>query len=303
MIADARPLILQAGGLAMSAWEMGQGPLVLCLHGFPDTPRTWRLMLPALAEAGFRAVAVTARGYEPACQPPDADYGLPVLAGDVAACLDALGAARCHLIGHDWGASIAYAAAAGQPGRICSLTTLAVPHPAAFAQALARDIGQMLRSWYMFYFQLRDRPERIIPRRDFAFLERLWRDWSPGWRPPAADLQAMKDVFAQPGVLAAALAYYRQAFDARSPHAAETARLYGTPVRCPTLALTGARDGCIAADVFERCMPPDLFPAGLTVRRIQDAGHFLHLEQPRSVAAAIITHLQGAQPGLPASLA
>ena len=291
MIEGATPRSLQVGPLTFSAWEMGKGPLALCLHGFPDTARTWRLLLPALAQAGYRAVAVTARGYEPSSQPADADYSTAALASDVPGLLDALGADRCHLIGHDWGASIAYAAAAASPERVASLTTLAVPHPAAFAQALTKDIGQLLRSWYMTYFQLKGRPEQVLPRDDFAFLERLWRAWSPGWTIPEADLAAVKQTFRAPGVLEAALAYYRIAFDRTHPRAAEARRIFSAPIQAPTLGLTGERDGCISAAVFQRCMPPALFAGGMRVQVIPGAGHFLQLEQPEAVNEAILAFL------------
>lgn len=297
MIEGATSRSLQVGPLAFTAWEMGSGPMALCLHGFPDSPRTWRALLPALAEAGYRAVAVTARGYEPSSQPADADYSTAALAGDVAGWLDALGADRCHLIGHDWGASIAYAAAAAYPDRILTLTTLSVPHPPAFAQAVTKDFGQFLRSWYITYFQLKNRPEQVLPRHDFAFLDRLWRAWSPGWAIPQDDLRAMKRLFAAPGVVSAALAYYRTAFDRAHPRLAEARLLYGTPIRAPTLGLTGARDGCISAAVFKRCMPEAMFAGGVSVREIAAAGHFLQLEQPDAVNAAILGHLRGQTPG------
>lgn len=285
---------LRVGDLAFSTWEMGEGPLALCLHGFPDTPQTWRHLLPALAQVGFRAVAVTARGYQPTSQPQNGDYSVAALASDVPGLLDALGAPSCHLIGHDWGASIAYAAAAGYPARIKSLTTLAVPHPAAFALLMAKDFGQILRSWYIYYFQLRERPERVIARDDFVFLERLWRKWSPGWDIPREDLEAVRTTFGQPGVVSAALAYYRQAFDQKHPRLPETAHLYGAPITAPTLALTGAKDGCISADVFERAMPPALFSGGLSVQRVEGLGHFLHLERPADINQRIVSHLKNA---------
>ncbi|MBU6406975.1 MAG: alpha/beta hydrolase [Alphaproteobacteria bacterium] len=291
MIDGATSRSLQVGPLSFTAYEMGEGPLVLCLHGFPDTTRTWRELLPALAGAGYRAVAVTARGYEPGSQPADFDYSTAALAGDCAGWAAALGATHFHLVGHDWGASIAYAAAAGYPEQVKTLTTLAVPHPAAFAQAVTKDFGQVLRSWYITYFQLKNRPEKVLPRNDFAFLERLWRAWSPGWAIPEGDLAAMKRVFSAPGVIPAALAYYRTAFDRAHPRVAEAVRLFSTPVQAPTLGLTGRSDGCISAQVFQRCMPEAMFAGGVQVKEISGAGHFLQLEQPDLVNATILEFL------------
>ena len=267
---------------------MGEGPLVLLLHGFPDTPRTWRLQMPALAAAGYRAVAVTLRGYEPSSQPRDGDFHVAALAQDVVDWADALGAQRAHLVGHDWGASIAYAAAALAPQRWLSLSTLAVPHPAAFAADLPSDKAQLQRIRYIMFFQLRGLSDWAIERKDWAYLERLWARWSPGWEWDPGDLQAMKIAFAQPGVKAAALSYYRQALDARSDAGKAGAALFARPIQVPTLGLTGQLDGCIGSDVFERCMPPALFPKGARVRRLAGVGHFLHLEQAQAVNALVL---------------
>ena len=243
MIEGARKTVVTIGGLDRTIWDMGQGPLLLCLHGFPDTPHTFRLMLPALAEAGFRAVAPVMRGYEPSSQPADGDYSMAALSEDVAALAAALDPAPAHLVGHDWGASIAYAAAARAPDQWRSLTTIAVPHPVAFAAALANDHAQLRRSWYMFLFQMRGLAETIVAADEYAFLHTLWRDWSPGWSPTPGDFAALKSAFRAPGVLEAALAYYRAAFDATAPRAAESAAIWANPVRAPTLGITGEDDG------------------------------------------------------------
>ena len=120
---------LRANDLTFSALEQGSGPVVLCLHGFPDHPRTFRFQLPALAGAGFRAIAPSLRGYDPSSQPPDRDYHVVRMAEDVVGWIDDLGQDRVHLIGHDWGGVIGYAACAMAPERFRSLTTLGIPHP------------------------------------------------------------------------------------------------------------------------------------------------------------------------------
>ena len=282
---------LKAGELSFTAYEMGQGPLVLCLHGFPDTPYTFRHLLPELAKAGFRAVAVTMRGYEPSSQPRDNDYGAAALTDDVVAWMDALGERQAHLIGHDWGASIVYAVAALAPDRVRTLTTLAVPHPAGFATVGLKDWGQLRRSWYMFFFQWRGVSDRRIERNDWRFLENRWRDWSPGWHASSGDMNALKAIFREPGVKGAALGYYRAAFDQKAPRYAEGAALFAKPIAAPTLGLCGARDGCISADVFERSMLPAMFTGPVTVKRIADAGHFLQLERPGEVNREILSFL------------
>lgn len=277
-----------AGGLSFTAWSLGQGPLVLLLHGFPDTPGTFRHQLPALAAAGFRAVAVTTRGYEPSSQPDNGNYRLDALAGDVVDWVEALGESQAHLVGHDWGATIAYGAVARSPRHFRSLTTLTVPYPRRFGEVVMTDAAQLQRSDYILFFQQIGVAEQQVAARDGAYLEELWRKWSPGWEPDAAALASMKRQFGKPGVVQSALAYYRQALDAASPLAVATQQLLAQPVQVPTLGVYGARDECIGADVFERSMQPGDFPAGLRIERIESAGHFPHLEAPASVNAALL---------------
>lgn len=282
---------LKANGLSFTAYEMGQGPLVLLLHGFPDTPHTFHLMMPALAKAGYRAVAITTRGYEPSSQPADGDYGLAALADDMVGWIDALGERTAHVVGHDWGANIAFAGASKAPERVRSLTVLAVPHAAGFATVGLKSWEQLRRSWYIFFFQWRGVADYVVERNDWAFLKMLWRRWSLGWNVPSANIDAMTAVFAQPGVKAGALGYYRAAFDRKAPRYAEGGALFAKPIEVPTLGLTGERDRCISADIFEASMLPALFAKGVGVKRIAEAGHFLHLEQPADVNAALIEFL------------
>ena len=286
---------LKCGDLTFTAYEMGQGPLVLLMHGFPDTPYTFRHLLPALANAGFRAVAVTMRGYEPSSQPNDGDYSGAALAGDVIAWMDALSERQAHIIGHDWGASIAYAAAVLGSERVKSMTALSVPHPGGFATVALKDWRQLRRSWYMFFFQWRGVSDRAIERNDWAFLEKRWRDWSPGWTASDGDMAAMKATFAQPGVKTAALTYYRTALDQKAPRTAESGALFAKAIAAPVLGLVGENDGCIGADVFEKSMLPAMFASDLTVKRIAGAGHFLHLERPAEVNATILDFLRKAK--------
>lgn len=291
MIDGANTTVLRCGDLSFTAHHMGQGPAVLCLHGFPDTPLTYRELLPALARAGYRGIAVTMRGYEPSSQPVNGDYSMAALAADVGGWMDTLGVAKAHVIGHDWGAAAGYAAAALLPGRVLTLTMMSVPHPVMFSAVGLRSWGQKRRSWYMAFFQLRGMSDYFVARNDWAFVKMLWRHWSPEWTPESAHITDVRAHFSRPGVIAAALGYYRTAFDRKGPRSLESYALFAKPVAAPTLGLTGARDGCIGADVFETCMPAKFFRRGVTVKRIAGAGHFFHLEKPDEVNALIIGHL------------
>jgi pimeloyl-ACP methyl ester carboxylesterase len=287
--AKVATLTLERGPLRFSARSCGKGPLVLCLHGFPDNAGSWRHQLPLFADAGYRAVAVTLRGYESSSVPSTGGFAQADLAADVIAFLDGLGAERAHLVGHDWGAAIGYAAAAAAPTRFASLATLAVPHPGRFLTGILAHPRQLRLSWYMFFFQLRGIAERTVSRDDFEFIRRRWRDWSPGWEAPRDVLESVIHTLRQPHVLTAALGYYRSALSPRSlplsPAARRAARF---PVPVPTLAITGERDGCIDSCVFREMMRPEDFPNGLDVAAIPDAGHFVHQERPAAVNALLL---------------
>ncbi len=289
-MAAMHDITLRANGLEFTATSYGEGPIVLCLHGFPDHRNTYRHQFEAFAQAGYRSVAPALRGFEPSSQPADRDYHVVRMAEDVMGWIDALGAQQVHLLGHDWGAIIAYTAAAMAPERFFSLSTLAIPHPGSLLrhQALRRLPRQFRRSWYIFFFQLPWLPEYVLSRQSWSFVETLWRQWSPGWTPPRREIEAVKRVLAQPGVKSATLAYYRSLKHVGSA-ARKTLALQFAPLRVPTLAITGALDGCMDTALFDLAMEEVDFPAGLSVSRIDDAGHFLHQECPSKINSELIS--------------
>lgn len=276
------------------------GPLVLCLHGFPDHAPTFRHLLPRLAAAGYRAVAPWMRGYPPSSAAPDGRYQSATLALDAAALVEALSPdGTASLVGHDWGAVAACGAAAVAPDRVRHLAALALPHPAVFGARLLGDWEQLRRSWYMWFFQLAVVPEMLVPAGDFAFVERLWRDWSPGLAPEAADMAALKRTLAEPGALEAALAYYRHTIDARH-QADELAGVQGDVnggrIAAPALFVFGADDGCAAPDHAGESLAYCDGPAAVEV--LDGCGHFLHLERPDEVGALILGLLSRSETGV-----
>lgn len=263
---------VRANDLDFAILEAGSGPLALCLHGFPDSARTWRHLLPVLANAGFHAVAPFMRGYAPTQVPADGAYHLGALAADATALHEVLGGdSDAVLIGHDWGAETAYAAVAAAPDRWRRLVTLAVP-PAALDPVLFTDYEQLRRFFYMFMF--RDPlgfAEAVVAADGMSFLERLWSNWSPGYD-ASEDLVNVKECLRDPANLAAAIGYYRAAAMAEGGDALALAS---------TLYLHGSADGCISADLAlgaEQFLAPS---SRMIV--IEDAGHFLHLEMPAEV--------------------
>ena len=287
--AGVEHLSFQHGPLVFAAKAMGEGPVVICLHGFPDNAGSFRHQLPALAEAGFRAISVTLRGYECASIPENGDYSVEAIAADIYAVIDQLDQGPVHLVGHDWGAAIAYNAAAAAPHHFKSLTTMAVPHAGRFARDGLRIPRQLKLSWYMGFFNLPWVSDWVVRRRDYAFIRNLWRKWSPGWSPAPDVIESVIDTLSQPGVLSATLGYYRAALSLSALSASADDAHYPVPV--PTLALTGERDGCIASDVFERLTVASDYPEGMRFHRIAEAGHFLHQEQPKAVNSLLIDWL------------
>ena len=192
------------GDLHFSAVSLGEGPLVICLHGFPDCLHSFRHQMPALAAAGYRVVAPCLRGYEPSSQVANGHYPIPVMTEDVIALMDHLGAEKAHLIGHDWGAAITYMAGTAFPDRFLSLTAMAVPHPGRFGEEIRRNRRQMRRSWYMSFFQLRGLSDFVVSFNNYAFIRKLWRDWSPGWAFAQEDIGPVIETLKRPGVKKAA---------------------------------------------------------------------------------------------------
>lgn len=282
---------VRANGLRFATLEAGDGPLVLCLHGFPDHARTFRHQLPALAAAGYRAVAPFMRGYAPTDIPAAGPYHTPALAQDVLTLIEALGYREAVVFGHDWGALAAYGAAILAPQRVRRLVTAALPYGPSFLQALTTNYDQQRRSWYMFFFQ-HPMADTAVAHADFQFIERLWQDWSPGWRYPPEEIEALKVTFRSPGVLEAALGYYRAALSPQpfDPAVAELqARLSLSPIETPTLAFHGARDGCAGVELLDGMEA--FFPNGLTTVIIPEAGHFVHQEQPEAVNRHLLAFL------------
>jgi pimeloyl-ACP methyl ester carboxylesterase len=265
-----------------------QGPLALLLHGFPDAPFTWRYLVPELEAAGFRVAVPAMRGYLPSSGDPTGNYELPALAADCDDIYEQLGGdGRAVLIGHDWGAAIAYVALAASPQRWARGVTMAVPPLPVMAQAFF-TFDQLQRSWYMFFFQ-NALANFVVPADNLAFLDRLWQDWSPAYHDDA-HLRAVKEALATPEALQAALGYYRAMFGgnvlsaSREDLAPYVAAASATPTQ-PVLYLHGAEDGCIGADSVGATLS-HLAP-GSTMHTLANAGHFLHVEAPAEVNALV----------------
>lgn len=285
---------VRANGVELAYLEAGSpdAPLALCLHGFPDSAVTWRHLSADLVAAGWRVVAPWLRGYPPSQVGPGS-YQVAALARDAVALADALSPDRpVALVGHDWGGLATYGATVLAPHRWSRAAVLSVPPTAVFRPFLRASAEQQRNSWYMFFFQVAGLADAVVPAEDLAFVERLWRDWSPGWEPDEQALAAAKQSIA--AGFPAALDYYRDTWQpARQDPAlaADQDRILAGPVPVPTLVLHGLRDGCILPGAYAEAGA--FFAGEHRIEAVPDVGHFLHLEAPAVVNPKIVSFLKG----------
>jgi pimeloyl-ACP methyl ester carboxylesterase len=273
------------------SWGPDDAPIALCLHGFPDTAHGWRKVAPLLVDAGWRVVAPFMRGYAPSSLSADGSYHVGALMDDALRVLDAVGpTGRDVLIGHDWGA-IAGAGLAAMPNSPFSKAVIMSVPPSASFRGNVPDVGrlvakmphQLVRSWYIMYFQLPWLPERsaswVVPR--------LWRQWSPTYD-AAEDVALVLDAIGAPANWRAALGYYRATMRGSKPpeRYAELHRHWLSAPTLPTLYLHGTDDGCATSD-YAHWVAPTL-PEGSRVELVDGGGHFLQLDRPDVVAGHIL---------------
>lgn len=253
------------------------GDVVVLLHGFPQTSWSWRHQLDALAAAGFRAVAPDQRGYSPGARPAAVDdYAIPHLVADVLGIADAVGAERFHLVGHDWGAAVAWQVAGRHPERVRTLTILSVPHPAAFGRALAGEGGadQATRSSYIDFF-----------RSDGA-AEAFTQNGGDGLRNLFAmtgltDVEPFVEVLLQPGAMQAALNWYRAA-------SLTDAESLG-PIGMPTLFVWSTDDAALGPDAARWTEEYVAGPYRFEV--LEGIGHWIAETAPDRLNALLLEHL------------
>ncbi len=260
------------------AWEPSRGedaPLVLLVHGFPDTARSWSTIGPELARAGYRVVAPFTRGYAPTGL-PERDTDVERMGRDLLGLVDALGAERARLVGHDWGAEAVYAAASLAPERLERIVTIGIPHRSAL-----RVTPRAL--WAIRHFLTLQLPgaEARFAADDYAMVEMLYRRWSPAWTPAPEELEPVKNAFAAPGCLHAALGYYR-ASSLRTP------ALFRRKLEVPTLSVGGTGDPLLGEADFVRT--GEHCTAGFRVAMI-GGGHFCHRESERAFLDALVPFL------------
>lgn len=272
---------IRVNGIRLHYVTAGQGPLLLMLHGFPEFWYSWRHQIPLLSPY-FTVVAPDLRGYN-LSDKPNWGYETDVLVRDVAELITALGHNDAVVLGHDWGGMLAWLLAIDHPARVRQLVAMNIPHPALFLQAVRSNPRQLLRSWYIAFFQLPGLPEALIRANDFAAVEWMLRGTAAN---KAAfsdeDIARYKEALRQPGALSAAIAYYRHLL---SP--TNTARSSGL-VAAPTLLIWGEQDVALGKELTygtERLVP------NLQTRYIAEAGHWVQQEAPEAVNEALLAFL------------
>ena len=258
--------------------ESGDGPLVVFLHGFPDTPHSWDRIASAVTAAGYRTVRPWLRGYHPDTIVAGRGYDALTIAGDPIELLDALGEERAVLVGHDWGASMTYGASTLAPHRFPAVVPVGIPHPSV----LPRSLGMLWSARHFAAFKL-PWAEAMTRRNDFAYLNTLYRRWSPNWTGPARDesLRRAKECFATASSLTGALAYYR-ALTPNGPR--ELAR----PADVPALIVAGSVD-IVDPALSEKSA--QRMGAGSTALIIEGAGHWPHREGEDEFTAKLLEFL------------
>jgi len=274
------------GDVRLHYIEAGEGPLVLLLHGFPQFWYQWRHQILALVEAAFRVVAPDMRGYNLSDKPPGVQaYRVELLARDVERLIRTCGEGTATVVGHDWGAIAAWIAAMRHPGRVERLAILNVPHPTRSLDGLLSPM-QLLRSSYMFFFQIPRLPEKVIRAGDFALLRSVFR--SDPVQPEAftaEDIERYIEAIAQPGALTASLNYYR----ALLRYPGETRALLKR-VEAPVLVIWGERDRFLSRRLAE---PPRLWvPNLIRVKRLPNASHWVAEDRPLEVNTLLLDFLR-----------
>lgn len=272
-----------------TAWGSPGDPLAVLVHGFPDTPHTWRHLGPRLAGEGFHVVAPWLRGYAPTGLAPDDSYQVGALATDARRLADHLGAGQAVFVGHDWGAITGYAAASGDPSFWTRLVTMAVPPLGSLLTGFLQ-YPQIRRSWYMFVFQHPLALDAVLAD-DLAFIEGLWSEWSPGYD-GSEDIAHVRVALGMRDRMAAALGYYQAMLGDAHKHdgyAEADAAAFLVP-SVPTLYLHGVDDGCMGAELVADAAAGLTHP-GSRAEVLDGVGHFLHLEDPDGVNDRIITFL------------
>jgi pimeloyl-ACP methyl ester carboxylesterase len=258
-------------------WEIGEGKPVLCIHGFPDHAISLRPLAERIAQAGFMAACPALPGYWPSDSLPDGDYRVSEVAKDMLSVMDAMGADKAVIVGHDWGAEIAYYLGAHHPDRLAGIIAISAPHPAGYA--IRRTVFSEQRSaWYALFLAFSSSAPATASAP--TWLTALAQSWSPGffWE----DWPSVVSMIARPEVMLAVCQYY---------HHDLISDLAAAVVRVPVTVIHGGQDGALSPSLFTGL--DQWFGCGVVQHLLPSLGHWPHLERPEEVHSVIldaITH-------------
>jgi pimeloyl-ACP methyl ester carboxylesterase len=284
-IEGARHIVIDAGEVRLHAVEAGRGPLVVLLHGFPEFWWSWRLQIPALAAAGFHVVAPDLRGYNLSDRPPNvADYTVEHLSADVAGVIRAMGEKKAHVVGHDWGGGVAWAFAMAYPELLDRLAVLNCPHLVTMERALLTSTRQLMKSWYMFFFQIPRLPERFLRANDFANLRRSLRS-GRAHAVPESEIQPYVDAARRAEGLRGGLNFYRAAIRGAVTRTLPKPRVIDAPV----LVIWGQKDAFLGEEL---ATPPSRWVERARVEYVPNGSHWVQLDEPERVNALLAGFLK-----------
>jgi len=287
-----RERFVAGDGVRLHVVEAGpeQGPLVVLLHGFPEFWYGWRHQIAPLAEAGYRVLVPDQRGYNTSEKPARvADYWIERLAADVLALIDGAGRQRATVVGHDWGAAVAWWLGARHAERLERLGILNVPHPLVMRRHLLTNLRQIRRSWYIFFFQLPWLPERALRRSGWRLATAALRATSRPGTFSEGDLARYREAWSQPGALRAMIHWYRAVIRGALRVTG------GLRVPVETLVLWGARDAALGREMVGPSL--ELCDTGRLVL-FESASHWLQHEEPARVAQLLLRFLEHGLAGI-----
>jgi pimeloyl-ACP methyl ester carboxylesterase len=288
-IAKKKDLIVN--GRTYPVIEAGEGPLVVCLHGFPDNYESFQHQIEPFVAAGYRIVCPMMPGFAPGTQ-PSSGANTPVYAvSEMIALIECLlsesDEKKCHLVGHDWGALISYMVAHERPDLLYSHAVLSIPYNVNLQRVLLRCPSYVANSWYITFFQLKWLADWVVRRNNFKFFDLLYRTWCPTWENYEDRLASTKETFNAPGVLKWTLSYYRNSIFGLNAASFRFRRIFNGIIKVPTLGIRGDVDGCIP-EVAWNVISPKSFPNGLTLEVMPGIGHFPQLEDPQWISERLI---------------
>ncbi len=265
---------IHTNGINLHYVTQGEGNLILFLHGFPEFWYSWRHQIPELAK-DHKAVAIDLRGYNDSDKPATKDaYRMSEFVADVKGVIEGLGYERCTLVGHDWGGAIAWNFAYAYPNMLDKLIILNLPHPAKFSQGLTTP-QQLLKSWYIFLFQIPALPEFLIQLGDYKALETAFLGMAVNKNAfTQADIEQYKNAIAKRGALTATINYYRDAFQSGI-----VGRNWGV-LNVPTLMIWGEKDTALGKELT---YGTEQYVRDFQIRYIPNCSHWVQQEQPELV--------------------